>query len=113
VGARFHAATAISGGFAERAMRGWVLTVSGLIVGLAVGAAASDIDWGFTVRARPASPAGATTQWVDRTHKGNRLDQAVTRVGKQPTQPRQIMEGCEAAASPLSPSAQIPARCAA
>lgn len=94
-------------------MRGWVLTVSGLVVGLAIGAAASDLDWGFSVRARPASPPGATTQWVDRTHKGGRLDQAVTRVGKEPTPPQSIMEGCEAAASPLSPSAQIPARCAA
>ena len=94
-------------------MRGWVLTVSGLIVGVAVGAAASDLDWGFAVRARPAAPAGGTTQWVDRTHKGGRLDQAVTRVGKEPVRPQSIMDGCEAAASPLSASAQIPARCAA
>ncbi|MGN6571812.1 MAG: hypothetical protein ACTHLO_10395 [Pseudolabrys sp.] len=94
-------------------MRGWVLTVSGLAVGLAIGAAASDFDWGFAVRARPAAPAGATTQWVDRTHKGSRLDQTVTRVGKEPTPPAAVMEGCEAAASPLSASAQIPARCAA
>jgi hypothetical protein len=94
-------------------MRGWVLTLSGLAVGLAIGAGASDLDWGFAVRARPAAPAGVTTQWVDRTHKGSRLDQAVTRVGKEPSPPPTIMDGCEAAASPLSASAQIPARCAA
>jgi len=94
-------------------MRGWVLTVSGLIVGLAIGAAASDVDWGFAVRARTLSPPGAIVQSVDRTHKGNRLDQAVTRVGKEPSAPQTIMDGCEAAASPLSASAQIPARCAA
>jgi hypothetical protein len=84
-----------------------------MAVGLAIGAAASDIDWGFSVRARPASPAGATTQWVDRSHKGSRLDRAETRVGKQPAPVQKIMEGCEAAVSPLSSSAQIPARCAA
>lgn len=94
-------------------MRGWFLTVSGLVVGVAIGAAASDFDWGFAVRARTVSPPGATTQWVDRTHKGSRLDQAVTTVGKEPSPPQGIMEGCEAAASPLSASAQIPARCAA
>ena len=95
-------------------MRGWVLTMSGLAVGLAIGAAASDLDWGFSVRARPAVAAGGTTQWVDRTHKASRLDQSITRVGKERTSPLPaIMEGCEAAASPLSPSAQIPARCAA
>ena len=94
-------------------MRGWVLTLSGLVVGLAIGAAASDLDWGFSVRARPAAPAGGTTQWVDRTHKGGRLDQSVTRVGTEPVRSPAIMDGCEAAASPLSPSAQIPARCAA
>lgn len=94
-------------------MRGWVLTLSGVIVGLAIGAVASDLDWGFSVRARPVVPAGVTTQWVDRTHKGTRLDQSATRVGKEPVRPQTIMEGCEAAASPLSASAQIPARCAA
>jgi len=94
-------------------MRGWFLTISGLVVGLAIGAAASDVDWVFAVRARTISPPGTTTQWVDRTHKGSRLDQAVTRVGKEPSRPQTIMDGCEAAASPLSASAQIPARCAA
>src|SRR6185437_2745462 len=52
-------------------MRGFVLTLSGLIVGLAMGVAASDVDWGFAVRARPATPAGSVVQWVDRTHKGS------------------------------------------
>ena len=95
-------------------MRGFVLTLSGLIVGLAMGVAASDVDWGFAVRARPASPAGSVVQWVDRTHKSDRFAPAVTRVGKEPVPAQEkIMDGCEPAASPLSTSAQIPARCAA
>jgi hypothetical protein len=60
-------------------------------------------------------------QWVDRTHKGDRLDRpagydsAVTRVGKTPVRRAnpQMLEGCEPAASTLSPSAQIAARCTA
>lgn len=94
-------------------MRGFILTLSGLIVGLAVGAAASDVDWGFAVRARPAIPAGRQLQWVDRKFKGDRLAPAGTRVGKQPAPQQKIMDGCEAAASPLSASVQIPARCMA
>lgn len=94
-------------------MRGLLLLISGLVVGLAVGVTASDVDWGFAVRAGPAAPAGTVIQSVDRTHKGDRLDMSVTRVGKEPIQPQKLMDGCEAAASPLSRSAQNPARCAA
>jgi hypothetical protein len=94
-------------------MRSLLLLISGLVVGLAVGVSASDFDWGFAVSAGPAAPAGTTMQWVDRTDKGDRLDRAVTRVGKEPVAPQKLMDGCEAAASPLSASAQNPARCAA
>ena len=97
-------------------MRNLVLLASGVVLGLGIGLAAPDLDFGLSVGARPAVPAGSTVQWVDRTHKGDRLDMAVTRVGKQPTPPQQtnkLMDGCEPAASPLSASAQVAGRCAA
>jgi hypothetical protein len=97
-------------------MRGVALLLSGLVLGLGVGLAAPNLDFGLTVGARPATPAGTVVQWVDRTHKADRLDISVTRVGREPTPPQQshkLMDGCEPAASPLSASAQIAARCAA
>jgi hypothetical protein len=54
-----------------------------------------------------------TAQWVDRAHKGGRLDMPVMRVGKQPVPPAKLMHGCEPAASPLSASGEVPGRCAA
>lgn len=97
-------------------MRSVLLLFSGLIVGLGIGFAAPDLDLGLAVGARPAVPAGTVVQWVDRTHKGDRLDLSVTRVGREPApaqKSQKLMDGCEPAASPLSPSAQIAARCAA
>jgi len=93
-------------------MRGFFLIVFGLIAGLAIGAAASDADWGFAVRARPAA-SGGMVQSVNRTHKADRSDRAITRVGKEPMPSQNLMDGCETASSPLAASAQIPARCAA
>lgn len=96
-------------------MRGVALLISGLVVGLAVGLAAPDLNFGFTVGARPVAPAGSVVQWVDRTHKGNRLALPTTSVDNQPlpVPAQKIMDGCEPAASPLSASAQTAARCAA
>lgn len=94
-------------------MRGVTLLISGLGVGLVAGQAASDLNLGFSVGARTVAPAGSVVQWVDRTHKGDRLGLPMTRVGKQPLPAQKIMDGCEPAASPLSASAQIAARCAA
>jgi len=94
-------------------MRGVFTLVAGMAAGLALGLAASSVDWGFSVGARPLAPAGMTTQWVDRAHKGDRLDTPVVRVGKQPVPVLKLMNGCEPAASPLSESGQVPGHCAA
>ena len=96
-------------------MRGVTLLITGLGVGLVAGLAASDLNFGFSVGARTVAPAGSVVQWVDRTHKGDRLALPMARVGKQPlpSPAQKIMDGCEPAASPLSASAQIAARCAA
>jgi hypothetical protein len=94
-------------------MRNVVLLISGLAAGLGIGLAAPDLNAGLAVGARPAAPAGMVMQWVDRTQKGDRLDIPVTRIGKQPLPRQEMLDGCEPAASTLSPIAQAPARCAA
>ena len=86
---------------------------AGMAAGLVLGLVAPHVDWGFSVGARPLAPAGMTTQWVDRSQKGDRLDMPQARVGKQPTPTPELMKGCEPAASPLSASGQVPGRCAA
>jgi hypothetical protein len=83
-----------------------------MAAGLVVGLVAPRVDWGFSVGARPLAPAGMTTQWVDRSHKGSRLGMPEIRVGKQPAPPAKLMHGCEPAASPLSASGDVPGRCA-
>jgi hypothetical protein len=72
---------------------------------------------GLSVNARSVVPAGATLQYVDRSHKGDRLDMSVTSIGKRPIwkMPAKIMLGCDPAFSPLSASAahaNFPGRCA-
>lgn len=102
-------------------MRLVVALLIGVITGFAVSYAAPALDWGFAVNAAaPAQPV----QWVDRTHKGDRLDGSLarqipaTRVGKQPAlvkepaPPAKLLVGCEPVASPLTGStATIPGRC--
>ena len=97
-------------------MRGVLTLTAGLIAGAVIGFGAPHVDFGIAVGARPAMPAGSVIQAVDRAHKGDRLDISVTRIGRQPLPPQKsprIMDGCEPAASPLSSSAQVEARCAA
>jgi hypothetical protein len=84
-----------------------------MAAGLVVGLVAPQVDWGFSVGARPLAPAGMTSQWVDRADKSDRLDMPAIRVGKQPVPPAKLMHGCEPAASPLSASGQVAGRCAA
>ncbi|HVZ53150.1 MAG TPA: hypothetical protein VG986_14370 [Pseudolabrys sp.] len=59
---------------------------------------------GISVSARSVVPTGGALQYVDRRHKGNRLDRAVTVVNKRPLakRPDKIMDGCDPAFSPLS-----------
>lgn len=93
-------------------MRGVFTLFAGAAGGLVVGLIAPHVDWGFSVGARPLTPAGMTSQWVDRSQKGDRLDMPAIRVGKQPVSTPKLMNGCEPAASPLSASGQTPGRCA-
>lgn len=94
-------------------MRGVFTLFAGMAVGLTLGLVAPQVDWGFSVGARPLAPAGMTAQGVDRSHKGDRLDMPAVRVGKQPVPPAKLMNGCEPAASPLSASGDVTGRCAA
>jgi len=94
-------------------MRTVVLLISGLTIGLGIGLGVPDLI--LTVGARTAAPSGAAVQRVDRAHKGDRLDVFITRVGKQPAPPQtthKLLDGCEPAASTLSPSAEVAGRCA-
>lgn len=61
---------------------------------------------GLSVSARSVVPTGAT-QYVDRRHKGDRLDRAMTVIDKRRLQsrPAEIMAGCDPAFSPLSVNA--------
>jgi hypothetical protein len=94
-------------------MRGIALyLLAGILVVLAMDFAAPPVGLGLVVYAWPAERA-ATTQFIDRTHKGDRLSPAL--VGKQrtPAKPPAVMIGCEPLFSPLSASARTnnPDRC--
>ncbi len=59
-----------------------------------------------------AIPTSQSMQWVDRTHKGSRLDIPATEVGKQHSPAPRLLTGCEPTASPLSSDDMMPGRCA-
>jgi len=94
--------------------------VAGLVAGAVMMAAttliASPEVLGLGANAQPTSVRGAAVQWVDRTHKGDRLN-ATDRVQREQPPARkleQILAGCEPAISPLSVSARdgnFPRRC--
>jgi hypothetical protein len=96
-------------------MRLLIGLVAGLIAGGALGLGAPALDWGFAVNAGTVAPAGTTLQSVDRSHKGDRLDVPMTRVGKQPVTTPKVLIGCEPVSSPLAGTARasIPGRCSA
>ncbi|MEJ2378914.1 MAG: hypothetical protein P8Y71_27180 [Pseudolabrys sp.] len=93
-------------------MRGFAgyLLIGGLaVVGMGVVTLAG---LGFTVGARPVTNSGQVIQYVDRTHKGDRLDLHTTiktesRRLMQPlrTKPARMPVGCEPMVSPLAASA--------
>ena len=95
-------------------MRVFGALILGVFTGLAI-SYTGPLDWGFAVNAAARAPAVQDSQWVDRTSKGDRLDRAATRVGKEPVPAPKLLIGCEPLASPLSLTAQarIPGRCAA
>jgi len=96
-------------------MRLLIGLVAGLIAGGALGLWAPALNWGFAVNAGTVAPAGTTLQSVDRSHKGDRLDVPMTRVGKQPVTTPKVLIGCEPVSSPLAGTARasIPGRCSA
>jgi len=72
---------------------------------------------GLSVNARSVVPGGTTLQYVDRSHKTDRLDISVSTIDKRPStrMPAKILDGCDPAFSPLSASAphdNFPGRCA-
>jgi hypothetical protein len=70
---------------------------------LAIGFVASlglGVMLGLAVGARPVTERGTLTQFVDRTHKGDRLV-LPTDVGTQQAPPVAVMVGCEPAYSSL------------
>jgi hypothetical protein len=96
----------------ERNMRLLLAAAVGVVFGVGLGFSAPVVG-ALAVQAWPAA-GGQVPQWVDRTHKGDRLQVPTTRVGKQPAKAPRILIGCEPAASPLAAStASIPGRCTA
>jgi hypothetical protein len=89
-------------------MRGIVTyLMAGILVVLALEFVAPPVGLGLVVGATPVTERGMTTQFVDRTHKGDRLSQPAA-VYKQPvpSAPPKIMIGCDPTFSPLSASAR-------
>jgi len=83
---------------------------------LATNLVALPVSLGLWGGAWPATEHNATTQLVDRTHKGDRLNWSPA-VGKQqmPEKPPAVMIGCDPPFSSLSASARAayPGRCVA
>ena len=93
-------------------MRLLLAAAIGLSVGVGFGFSAPVLG-ALAVQAWPVASTGQPLQQVNRTHKGDRLEIPMTRLGKQPVQAPKILIGCEPAASPLAGTAAIPGRCAA
>ena len=70
--------------------------LAGILVVLAMDFFAPPAGLGFVVGATPLAEPSATTQFVDRTHKGDRLS-LPTPVGEQqtPAPPLPVMIGCD------------------
>jgi hypothetical protein len=100
-------------------MRGFT---AGVVAGATMMAAttllASPAVFGFAAGVQATDGQGVPVQWVDRRHKGDRLDAGgrVPSLRQQPAarKPERILTGCEPALSPLSVSARagnFPRRC--
>jgi hypothetical protein len=90
--------------------------LAGIAMVLAIGFVGSlglGVMLGLAVGARPVTERGAITQFVDRTHKGDRLS-LPTDVGREQGPPAAVMVGCEPAySSLLKPTATSSGRCIA
>ncbi len=85
--------------------------LAGILVVLAMDFFAPPVGLGFVVGATPSSEPNATTQFVDRTHKGDRLSLPAS-VGEPPLP---VMIGCDPPFSRLLASARtnVSGRCVA
>jgi hypothetical protein len=89
-------------------MRGFAADlVAGALIMAATKLIASPAVLESPVGAQSTIGQGSVMQWVDRTHKGDRLD-AANHNAQQPRvrKPERILTGCEPAISPLSASAR-------
>jgi hypothetical protein len=90
--------------------------MAGTLVLLAMDFVVPPVGFGLAVRATPVAEPSATTQIVDRTHKGDRLS-LPTSVGEQqtPEPPTAAMIGCDPPFSRLLASARanVSGRCVA
>jgi hypothetical protein len=96
-------------------MRGFAAyLLAGILAVLAMDFVASPAGLGLAVRATPLAELSATPQFVDRTHKGDRLSLPAF-VNEQQTleSPLPIMIGCDPPFSRLSARANISGRCVA
>jgi hypothetical protein len=98
-------------------MRGFAsYLLAGILVVLAMDFVATSMGLGLAVRASPVTELSATPQFVDHTHKGDRLSLPAS-VGEQQTlePPVPIMIGCDPPFSRLLASARanVSGRCVA
>ena len=97
-------------------MRGFAgYLLAGILAVLVMDFVELPVGSGVAVRATPMAERSATTQIVDRTHKGDRLN-SPTSVGVQQTQeppPAAVMFGCDPPFSRLSARINIAGRCVA
>jgi hypothetical protein len=90
-------------------MRGFATyLLAGILVVLAMDFVAPPAGLGLAVRATPVAELDATTQFVDRTHKSDRLSLPASAGEQQtPEPPSPIMIGCDPPFSRLSASARV------
>ena len=98
-------------------MRGFAsYLLASILVVRAMDFVAPPAYFGWAVRATPVAESSATTQFVDRTHKGDRLSLPAS-VGEQqtPEPPSPIMIGCDPPFSRIlaSAHANVSGRCIA
>jgi hypothetical protein len=98
-------------------MRGLAsILLTGILVLLATNLIALPVSFGLRGGAQPKTERGATIQFVDRTHKGDRLNLAPAVDEQQlPQRPPVVLVGCDSPVSSLSASARavFPDRCIA
>ena len=97
-------------------MRGLVsCLLAGILVVLAMECFAPPVGFGIVVRATPSIEPNATPQFVDRTHKGDRLSPASVGAQRATEPAPPAMMGCDPPFSRLLASARtnVSGRCVA